>query len=100
MFVVENNKFEYFYFKLFIHRTMVKDTSLRKQRNPHNPRRVKLLVQHVEIPKNRDFQVDKFARVKFALYFNAVAQEITRTVKRAVGERLRSDFLGLTLEEI
>jgi hypothetical protein len=73
---------------------MVKGTSLRKKRKP---RRVKLLVQHVEIPKNRDFQVDKFARVTFTLYFNAVAIEIARAVKRAVDERLVSRFVGLTL---
>jgi hypothetical protein len=65
--VVENTKFEYFYSKLFIHCTMVKGTSLRNQRNKRNkrkPRRVKLLVQHGEIPKSthadeeREFQLE------------------------------------------
>lgn len=78
---------------------MVKIQSSRKLRKP---RRFKILVQHVEIPKTRNSQVDKLARVKFALHFNAVAIEIVREIKRAAADeerefQLECDLLDLCL---
>ena len=49
-----------------------------------------------------DSQVDKLARVKFALHFNAVAIEIVREIKRAAADeerefQLEYDLLDLCL---
>ena len=89
---------------------MVKIQSSRTSRKSRKSRRVKILVQYVEIPKTRNSQVDKLARVKFALHFNAVAIEIARTIKRTPADEEREfqleydllnlciSFLDLTLE--
>ena len=81
---------------------MVKIQSSRDVRNLRKRRRVKILVQYVEIPKTRNSQVDKLARVKFALHFNAVAIEIVREIKRAAADeerefQLECDLLDLCL---
>ena len=75
---------------------------LRKLRTSRTSRRFKILVQHAEIPKTRNSQVDKLARVKFALHFNAVAIEIVREIKRTPADeerefQLECDLLDLCL---
>ena len=66
----------------------------------HNHGQDSVVVRLAQVAACQDFgstcgdsQVDKLARVKFALHFNAVAIEIVREIKRVAGLKKTSESL-------